>query len=154
MVTMEGRKALSRKLQRMPKAIREAISDTLLKSATELVAMQKRMAPRDDSGGLRASIRHENNPTAEGYGVLVIAGGTPATRRELRKGSGKFSDVAVFTEFGTEKHRNKGLFAGSLHPGTTARPFFYPIYRALKKRINSRTTRDVRKAIKTLASGK
>lgn len=147
MAKMEGRDALKRKFDRMPQAVRQAVAAALPAAAAELVAMQKRLAP-SDTGALRASIRQEPSREAEGFGVKVIAGGTAETRREVRKGSGIFTDVAKIAEFGTKKHRNQGKFAGSLHPGTKARPFFYPAYRAIKTRLRSKVSRAMRNAIK------
>lgn len=145
---MEGRQALKRKFERMPQAVRQAVEAALPAAAAELVSLQKRLAPFD-TGALRASIRQEPSKTAEGYGVNVVAGGTTGTRREVREGSGVFTDTARLIEFGTKKHRNKGKFAGSLHPGTTARPFFFPAYRAIKKRLKSKLSAAIRKGIKS-----
>lgn len=39
------------------------------------------------------------------------------------------------------------------HPGTRAQPFFWPAYRALKRRMQSRLTRAMTKAIKQTAGG-
>lgn len=151
MATMEGRQALKRKFDRMPQAVRAAVAKALPEAAAELVAMQKRLAP-SDTGALRASIRQESKPNAEGFGVNVIAGGTPQTRREVRKGSGIFTDEAVLAEQGTRPHRNKGLYEGSQHPGTRPRKFFFPAYRALKKRLTSKISRAMSKAIRSGAT--
>jgi hypothetical protein len=48
---------------------------------------------------------------------------------------------------------NGGKFKGSQHPGTAAQPFFYPSYRALKKRAKSRMSRAAKKAAQRVAAG-
>jgi hypothetical protein len=60
---------------------------------------------------------------------------------------------ARWVEFGTAPHLNGGRFAGSSHPGTAAQPFFYPSYRATRKRAKGRVTRAVNKAAKRIAAG-
>lgn len=58
---------------------------------------------------------------------------------------------ARWEEFGTAPHINGGRFAGSDHPGTAPRPFFYPPVRALKRRVKSRITRATKKAAREVA---
>ena len=38
-------------------------------------------------------------------------------------------------------------------PGTTAQPFFYPAYRAVRKRVKGRVTRSITKSAKKVAAG-
>jgi HK97 gp10 family phage protein len=59
---------------------------------------------------------------------------------------------ARLVEFGTAPHVNGGRFAGTLHPGASPRPFFYPVFRANRRRARSRLTRAIRKGIKEAAS--
>lgn len=113
--------------------------------------MQKRLAPVEH-GTLRESIRYEIAAGDE-FRATIIAGGTPATKREVRKGSGIFTDEAVLAESGTHAHRAGGKFKGALIPAEQPRQFFYPAYRALKKRIKSRISRAITKGIKKVAAG-
>lgn len=55
---------------------------------------------------------------------------------------------AFWEEFGTKPHKNAGLFEGTEHPGTAARPFFYGTFRLRRKGIRSRIAGGVRNAIK------
>lgn len=148
MAKIEGMDKLKQKFQRMPQAVRDEILKAIPASAGELVAMQKRLAPRD-KGALENSIRYE----ADQFRAVVMAGGTAATRREVRKGSGQFTDEAVLVEFGTKPHIVGGKFAGAKHPGTPARPFFFPAWRAMKKRIKGRLSRSITTGIKKVANG-
>jgi hypothetical protein len=55
---------------------------------------------------------------------------------------------ARFVEFGTAPHTNAGEFKGSLNPGTPAKAFFFPSYRARKRSVQNKINRAARKAIK------
>lgn len=147
-----NRERLKRKFAAMPRAVRKQVETDLITSAKELNSFQRRLVPVD-KGTLATSIRYEVEQGAE-FGVVVKAGGTPATRREVRQGSGEFTDEAPLVEFGTGPHRLKGKFAGALHPGTKPQPFFFGPYRASKKRIKSRSARGIGKAVRQIAGKK
>jgi hypothetical protein len=120
-----------------------------VQSAEELMAFQRRLVPRD-KGNLETSIRDEVKDG--GLRIKVIAGGTEATRREIRKGAGIYTDEAVLTEFGTKAHKAGGKFEGAEIPAEPARPFFLPPWRSMKRRIKGRASRAVSKAIKQIAA--
>lgn len=149
MAKVEGLQALNRKFKALPAAVKAEILKAVPASSDELVGLMQRLAPRD-KGNLIASIRVE--PKGE-FGAFIIAGGTEATKREVRKGSGQFTDEAILVEFGTKPHKLGGLFEGAKSPGTKPRPFFFPSFRALKKRIKSRLTRSITTGIKKIAKG-
>lgn len=134
MAKVEGREALKRKFAAMPRAVREEIKAALIKSADELVGMQKRLAPVR-TGELRDSIHYE----IEDDGLRAVVSADDWKAR--------------FIEFGTRPHENQGEFKGSENPGTPARPFFYPAYRALRTRIKSRLSRAITTGIKKVAKG-
>jgi HK97 gp10 family phage protein len=134
MAKVEGLEALKRKFAALPRAVREEIKAALVKSADELVGMQKRLAPVR-TGALRDSIHYE----IEDDGVRAVVSTDLFYSR--------------FVEFGTPPHENQGEFKGSENPGAPARPFFYPAYRALRKRIKSRLSRSVTIGIKKVAKG-
>lgn len=92
--------------------------ETLEKQANALAAMQRRLVPVD-TGALRASIGWRR-------------GDSPL---QLRVGAGS-DDVpyAALVEFGTVE--------------TPARPYFFPSYRAQKKKIGRAINAAIRKAIR------
>jgi HK97 gp10 family phage protein len=147
-VKMQGRESLIKKLHALPYSVQAAMRTAVPVAADDLAAMQQRLVAVN-KGALRQSIRTEK---ADDLRTLVIAGGTAATRREIRKGSGVFTDEAILVEFGVKPHRLGGKFKGAMHKGTPARPFFFPAYRAMKKRIKSKISRDVNKAIKQVVA--
>lgn len=127
--------SLRRRLKAIPAAVKSQIRDALDKSADEMVATMKRLAPVDE-GALRESIRKE--PGDHDLSVKVTAGG-PMTTKEVRKGSGAEYDYALGVEFGTSD--------------TAAQPFFWPSYRLGRKRVKARSKRAVTKAVKSTKRG-
>jgi HK97 gp10 family phage protein len=152
---MQGREALVRKLKALSPATRSAIKQAIAQGADELVALQKRLAPvrtgelRDSivqtwggqSGPKYASLRGGSPVDGDPDLSVLITAGNSAVR------------YAHLVEFGTAPHTNGGKFAGTQNPGTSAHPFFYSPYRALKRRIKSRITRATTKAAKAVAAG-
>ncbi|MBS9720234.1 HK97 gp10 family phage protein [Tianweitania sp. BSSL-BM11] len=127
-----GIKAFQRRLNRLPKAMKDAVQPALDASADEMVSMAQRLAPRDD-GALYQSIRKE---AGDHELERVVRAGGPATTRP--SAGGPF-DYAVGQEFGTVKQ--------------PAHPFFYPAYRLIKKRVRGRLKRAVSKAVKDSSNG-
>jgi HK97 gp10 family phage protein len=123
MATVQGLDRLKAKLAAMPQAAKQGIMPALNKKADELVAMQKRIVPVDD-GDLRDSI--EKTEGRHELAITVWAGGPTAIH-------------ARWVEFGASK--------------TTAKPFFYPSYRALRKRIRSSISYASKKAAQKVAAG-
>lgn len=109
---------LNRKFDAIPRAIREAVIPALDKSADQLVAAAKHLAP-EESGDLKDSIRKE-------------AGEHDLQRRILAGDNVAF--YAVHVEHGTAE--------------AVAQPFFFPAYRLQKKSIQSRIKRAIGKAVK------
>lgn len=120
---IEGLERLRRKIAALPEAAKQEIKAALDESADELMAMQQRLVPVDE-GDLRKSI--EKADGRHELQVLVRVGGPRAHH-------------ARFVEFGTQK--------------MSARPFFFPSYRASRKRIKSRVNRATRKAAQKVAAG-
>ena len=153
---VEGLDRLKRKLRRFPEIAREQIARAMEQSAQEVVEMARRLAPVDD-GDLRDSIGWSWYGAPQGSIVLG------EVRPEGSRGAGNLSIViyagddrawyARFVEFGTNAHVNGGIFAGTQHPGTRAQPFFYPAWRAMRKRAKSRVSRAVRATAKKVAAG-
>lgn len=158
MSRVEKREQLLRKLAALPSAVRSAIKQSLAQGADEITAMQKRMAPVD-TGGLQMSITQTWGARPKQSSAGLVGGGAVAGDPDLTVwitagGGGRDTGwYARFVEFGTKPHRQGGMFKGTFHPGTAAQPFFFPPYRALRKRVKSRITRTTTKAMKQVASG-
>lgn len=145
------------RLNRVSSRMRLAAADAMEKGADELVEAMKRLAPVD-SGALRDSIGWTWGDAPKGAMVIdsFDSGRETADMRITIYAGGKEAFYARFVEFGTRPHslaRNasvkRGLRQdqGARHPGTAAQPFFFPAYRAQRRRIRARITREIRKAI-------
>ena len=130
-----GLRSLEAKLKALGPATRKEIRAVIQKSADEMVALAKSLAPVD-SGALRDTIHSE--PGRHDLAIVVMAGGE-ATTKAARAGEGSY-DYSVGVEHGTVD--------------TPEQSFFWPSYRAVKKRANSRSKRAVKKAAKAaIAAG-
>jgi len=128
------RERLKRRFDRLPGLTKQYVFDALQLGADEIVAMQKRLAPVDD-GDLQDAIHWE-----------VARRSSEIRALRIRAGNGRVR-YAHLVEFGVAPHRVGGRFKGAMHPGTQAQPFFFPAYRALKKRVRARIRRAFKKAV-------
>ncbi|MET3924603.1 HK97-gp10 family putative phage morphogenesis protein [Devosia sp. 2618] len=155
MAKVIGLDRLKRKLAALPKLAEEEISKAMIQSAEEIVAMAKSLAPQD-SGDLINSIGWTWGDAPKGAMVLgkVKSSGRGAGNLQITVyAGGGDAFYARFVEFGTSPRVNGGQFAGSSHPGTSAQPFFYPSYRATRKRAKGRVTRAITRSAKRAAAG-
>ncbi|MDY8111161.1 HK97-gp10 family putative phage morphogenesis protein [Fulvimarina sp. 2208YS6-2-32] len=116
--TSDQLKRLQKRMAAIPLAVREAIIPALDRSADQLVAAAKHLAPEDD-GDLRDSIRKE--PGEHELQRKIVAGD-------------EATFYATFVEHGTAE--------------TPAQPFLFPSYRLNRKQIEARIKRAVNKAVK------
>ena len=149
---VENREKLLAKMAALPGSVRSAIKQALAESADELTAMQKRFAPKR-TGALADSITQTWGGGKVAHATLGGGGqaGDPDLTVRISAGN-KRVRYAHLVEFGTAPHIVGGRFKGALHPGTNAKPFFFPPYRALRKRMKSRITRATNKAAKQVAA--
>ncbi|NLS04614.1 HK97 gp10 family phage protein [Rhizobium sp. P32RR-XVIII] len=124
---------LKRRLDAIPKAVREAVQPALIKSGQELAGTMEQLAPVD-SGDLKDSIHvtppGQATPSYSQPGGSRVAGDTEVL---ITVGN---SDVRYphLVEYGTAD--------------TVAQPFFWPAFRLNRKRLANRIKRAVRKAVK------
>jgi HK97 gp10 family phage protein len=120
-------------IERAGKSPREIIMPALTKSAEELAAAQKTLAPVD-TGALRDSITvtlpGESTPPYSMEGGLRMANPTEAI---VTAGNSEVR-YAHLVEYGTKN--------------SEAEPFFWPAYRLLRSRIRNRIRRAAKKAVK------
>jgi len=116
-----SRVRIAKKLARIRKEAPSEVRGSLQKSGIELAAMQRRLVPVDE-GDTKESIRVMQLALPK-IGVLVIAGSAKAF-------------YARWVEFGTQK--------------TPAQPFFWPAYRALRKKIKKRTRKAVKLSVQRI----
>lgn len=149
-MAIQGLRQLNRKLKAIPASARAKARDAVVLGAGEVAAMQKSLAPVDD-GDLRDSIHvtlpGQTTPPYSQPGGQRTAGPEQAI---ITAGNTKVR-YAHIVEFGSAPHEQGGMFKGTQHPGTAAQPFFWPAYRALRKRVRGRITRSINKAIRDAA---
>lgn len=122
------RRRLSIKLARIKPEIARELAPAVEENAREVHEIQLRLVPVDERGGggeLRDSLAYYAVPGFQGLKWRVTAGDEAAF-------------YARMVEFGT--------------PRNSASPFFYPAYRAIRRRLKARMSRAIRKVIKRIAS--
>lgn len=134
---VSGLDQLKAKFRALPDELRKEIGDAMEKGAEEIVKMARRLVPKD-TGELANSIGWTwGEPPA---GSITIAQSKPRPGDDQRITIYAGNDKAIharWLEFGTVKMR--------------AQPYFYPSYRALRRRVTGRVNRALRKAAKTVA---
>lgn len=162
MAKVKGIEALQAKLKALPKAARSEIRQALAEGSDAMISTMRKLAPSSPSGTHGFSPGHLKSSIVATFGDGSVpkyaAFRARKGRRIVRANDPDLSvtisagdtDVryAHLVEFGTRPHVNGGKFAGTLHPGTKAQPFFYPGYRAHKKAMKSRITRAINRSAK------
>ncbi|WP_196258570.1 HK97-gp10 family putative phage morphogenesis protein [Pelagibacterium limicola] len=130
---------LNRKLSRFTEDVAKELRREMEKSAQEIVNMARRLVPVDE-GDLRDSIGWTWGNAPEGAMTLgEVRGGRGKGNLRITIYAGNSKAFwARWVEFGTKKMR--------------ARPYFFPSYRANKKRMRGRITRATNKAARRIAA--
>lgn len=140
--TVLGVDKLRQKLRRIPVAARMEIAKAMEQSAQEVVDLARSLVPVDQ-GELRDSIGWSWHGAPQGsikIGRLRAgANGGPGNLSIVIYAGDDEAFYARWVEFGTRK--------------MAARPFFFPAYRAVRKRVRGRVTRAMNRAVKRIASG-
>lgn len=140
---VKGLAEFERRWAAIPRRVIEAARDTLEQNAEEIVADMRRVAPRGATLALVNSIGWTWGDAPKGSMVLGTVGGNEyatlritifAGTRDKSLGD-QDAFYAAFQEFGTVK--------------MAANPFFFPVWRARRRRVKSRLTRNINKAIKS-----
>lgn len=156
-----SRATMERRLFALAPAAEAAMATAIETSAKELASAIKQAAPVGDTGEYRESIMAVplagyNGPKNQLVGIQVS------------KSKSAWVIIADwywrFLEFGTRPHTIKAKRVSDLvffskgnkivtpqvtHPGTTAHPHIFSTYRAMRKRLRSRISRAVSKALKS-----
>lgn len=158
---------LERKLKRLPPAVVAEIRAGMEDVAYDIVRLAKSLAPVDD-GDLRDSIGWTWGAPPRGALTLgKVARSALGKRLTLTIYAGdETAYYARFVEFGTKEsaarsarrnRRYKRTFvltrALAAHHATQAQPFFFPAYRANRKRAKAVIRKAVRSAARKVAAG-
>lgn len=174
---LTGLDKLNRKLQQLPIRAEREIRTAMAAGADEVVALAKSLAPLGISTGRNSS----NNPGAlrdsigwvwgskAPKGSVALGNVTGGVGRNdlvitIFAGDDK-AFYARWVEFGTKPHTITAKNAPTLtrggvnfgksvsHPGaSTSNAFFFPAYRALRKKIKSRISRAITKSARDVVN--
>tara|TARA_R110002049_G_scaffold23545_10_gene83649 strand:- start:39023 stop:39442 length:420 start_codon:yes stop_codon:yes gene_type:complete len=135
---VKGLAEFNRRWTAIPRAVRQAAIDTLEKNANELVGAIKPLIPIE---GIEVAWTWGQAP--KGSMALGSVGTSDRGLLITVFARGESFNPAWF-EFGTAPRFTKsGRYSGQI----IASPFFWPTYRAKKRRLRGRMTRNVKKAI-------
>lgn len=164
-----------RALNRTVPLAEDALRQELGRAAVEFEARAKALAPvesgpqprrvpgtlRDSIGWVWADSGSERIPKRLRAALTKRGGRVPGV--VLLAGS-KRAFYAAMVEFGTKpgrkgfragvepgdvkQHKEKGRIIRRNHPGTRPQPYFWPVYRVMRKTVNIRLSRAMTKAIK------
>jgi HK97 gp10 family phage protein len=139
-------KAFSRLRATVP-AMEKELVKAVEKNASELTVAIKSRVPVD-TGALRDAV---------GYSMLTgggarnrIAASVGVSGAEVKRGKGGKSG---FGAFGNQGNRFYAWFVEFGTVKMAPRPFFFPTYRFLKRRMKGRMTRAINKAVKAKTGG-
>lgn len=133
---VKGVRELRKAAAFMPKRVENATRKAMEKGAQELVDMMKRLVPIDQ-GDLRDSIGWTWGDAPAGTAVILQG-----------RGGSEYAAMQITVYAGSDKVFYAGFVEFGTKSGKPAHPFFFPSYRALRKRIQSRIKRDMKKAIR------
>lgn len=154
---IEGREALNRRLRQLaPEAEKNAAQakQQIAQDAAAAIASRAPIGPTTNpmtgkprkAGAYRASIKGGFQRDMKGQiGIGQRQSKDPDA-------AGVYAEyIWRFLEFGTKPHINKGIAAGTQHPGTAKQPHIFPTWRAMQKKarrkINAAVNKAVRKAM-------
>ena len=126
---VQGIGAMNRMFAALPAKVEASARVAMERGAEERVARMKRLVPVD-GGDLRNSIAWTWGAAPKGATVLAES---KTDARGLKLTVYATDYKARWIEFGTTK--------------MSAKPFFFPSWRSMRKRIRSRVTREMKKAI-------
>ncbi len=141
---LQGREVLMRHLNEIAPNAEKYAAEAKLEVVKEAASIISADAPYD-SGDYMQNIKGERQADNPNHAPIV---GTKSKDPDAAAVYAPF--IWRFLEFGTQAHENRGQYAGTMHPGTTAQPHVFPAWRQFKptakKRINAAINRAVKEA--------
>lgn len=146
-----------KKIEALPEIAREPIRRVVANAGDMVVERAKSLVPVDD-GVLRDSLRWEW-AKSDAFRAMIVIGPSG----EFLKAHGRIPSLARWIEFGTApaqagkrgvrfakggRLRQSDTASGRTHPGLPARPYLFPAWRQLKKRIKAMFSDALMRAFK------
>lgn len=146
--TVQGWDRLKRRLEKIPKAVRQATQPAVISAAEDVAEIMKQLAPKDD-GDLKESIvvtpgGSRTPPHSQPGGSTVV----PENAAMITAGNDKVR-YAHLVEFGTRAHTAGGMFEGAEIPAIPAQAYFFPGYWLSRKKAARKIKRAMSKAIRS-----
>jgi hypothetical protein len=134
-------------MRAIPKAVREAVQPAIVRSAEEVAAMQRQLAP-EDTGALKESI--EVTPPGQATPAYSQPGGSRVAGELEAIVTAGNADVRYphLVEYGHKGGFVKGASQGTRGGDVPAKPFFWPGFRLTRKRAATRIKGAVSRAVK------
>ncbi|MGF0524569.1 HK97-gp10 family putative phage morphogenesis protein [Agrobacterium pusense] len=146
--TIQGWDRLKRRLEKIPKAVREQTQPAITSAAQDVADVMKALAPVDD-GDLKDSIvvtaGGQRTPSHSQPGGATTV---PENAAMITAGNSKVR-YAHLVEFGTRAHINGGQFAGTKNPGSRAQPYFFSGFRLARKKAAAKIKRAMSRAVRS-----
>lgn len=138
---MQGAADLQRRWSAIPRRVRAAVRETLEKTATEIVADMESVKPLPE-----IEIKWTWGAAPKGSISMGDFGSEEGEENRITIYAWAPDFAASWFEHGTAPRYTKtGKFTGQI----IAQPFFYPIWRLWRRRIKTRITRAINKALKS-----
>jgi Bacteriophage HK97-gp10, putative tail-component len=148
-VRVERSSQLNEKLRRLRQNTQGPVRAALAKGGDDVVSMARRLAPDGRGEGdndYKSTIKWRFGAD-EGGGSDAKTGRSASTSISITAGDKK-NPEGPWLEFGTAPFANKGIYSGTVNPGISPQPHFFPSYRANKKAIVKRLNKAIRDAIR------
>lgn len=142
---LRGKKRFALKMRLLKPEVRKEIEGAQAANARDMADLARKWAPVGDYAG-GGALRDSTKAIGESEG--------PVIRWRVVSGDAE-AFYARFVEFGTAPSTvgqrvtnasGRSRKAGRTHPGTPAQPYFFPAYRALRKRMRGRLSRAFSRA--------
>lgn len=148
MAKVQGWDRLKKRLERIPRAVREQTQPAITSAAQDVADVMKALAPVDD-GDLKESIvvtagGQRTPPHSQPGGATTV----PENAAMITAGDSKVR-YAHLVEFGTRAHAAGGKFEGAEIPAIPAQPFFFTGYRLARARASRKIKRAMSKAVRS-----
>lgn len=146
-VYLKGLPQLKAKLIKLKQETMHSVRPSMEAAAQEIVDMMKRLVPVQH-GDLQDSIGWTWGEAPKRS--ISMTHGIAGNKITIFAGN-EVAYYARWVEFGTAPHINEGRFQGTENPGTRPRPFFYPAYRALRKKSKLTIQKAIREGVRKIA---
>lgn len=149
MARILGRDRMRKVLKALPNTVRARIRQAIIEASEDVADSARTLVPYR-TGALYESIKvTPGDQNVPAYASLKSKRTVPDPELAAIISAGNTNvRYAHLVEFGAAPHVNKGQFAGTQNPGARPRPFFFPAFRANKRKAQAKINKAARQGIK------